>query len=55
MNDDDNNRIDDGAEPEAELSPSEKLDKENPDSSRIPGAQNPDSEAIKGEINPNTE
>ncbi|MDX6611326.1 MAG: hypothetical protein QOD75_512 [Blastocatellia bacterium] len=43
------------SDPEAEPSPSEKLDGKNPDSARIPGAQRPDNQAIKGEINPNTE
>jgi len=41
--------------PETELSPSEKLDDDNTDSTLIPGAQNPDSDGIKREINPNTE
>jgi len=53
MNEHDSNR--DVTESEIEPSPSEQLDEENPDSSRIPGAQNPDNEAIKNEVNPNTE
>jgi hypothetical protein len=42
-------------QPEAELSPSEKLEDVTPTGSLIPGAQNPESKEIKKEINPNTE
>jgi hypothetical protein len=41
--------------PETELSPTEKLENDNPDRDRIPGAQNPASETVKDEFNPNTE
>jgi hypothetical protein len=41
--------------PDAEESPTEKLEGKQPVGSPIPGAQNPESEEIKGEINPNTE
>ena len=55
MNEHDKDSVTENEKPDSELSPTEKLTKDNPDSSRIPGAQNPDSEAIKAEINPNTE
>ena len=55
MNEQDKDSVTEKQKPESELSPTEKLEKDNPDSTRIPGAQNPDSEAIKDEFNPNTE
>ena len=55
MNENDKDNVTENEKTESELSPTEKLAKDNPDSSLIPGAQNPDSEAIKNEINPNTE
>jgi hypothetical protein len=56
MTEQDKNRgVPEEQKPEAELSPSEKLDQDKTDSSLIPGAQNPDNEAIKSETNPNTE
>ena len=47
--------VSEGQKPETELSPAEKLESDNPDRERIPGAQNPDSETVKDEFNPNTE
>ena len=41
--------------PEAEKSPSEKLEKSQPTGSLVPGAENPESREIKKEVNPNTE
>ena len=55
MNEHDKDSVAEKQKPESELSPTEKLEKDNPDSTRIPGAQNPDSKAIKDEFNPNTE
>jgi hypothetical protein len=47
--------VSDDQKPETELSPTEKLESDNPDRDRIPGAQNPDSETVRDEFNPNTE
>ena len=41
--------------PNAEKSPTEKLEGKQPPGSPTPGAQNPESKEIKNEINPNTE
>jgi len=41
--------------PEAEKSPSEKLEEIRPTGSLVPGAENPESREIKKEVNPNTE
>lgn len=41
--------------PEAEESPSEKLESNPPTGSLIPGPENPESKEIKEERNPNTE
>ena len=41
--------------PEAEKSPSEKLEESRPTGSLVPGAENPESREIKKEVNPNTE
>ena len=45
----------DEVDPSEVKSPSEKLEKEAPEASPVPGAQNPESEEIKEEVNPNTE
>ena len=46
---------DEDQKPKTEESPSEKLEKEKPTGSLIPGAENPDSDEIKREKNLNTE
>jgi hypothetical protein len=47
--------VSDPTQPEAEPSPSEKLEGDHPTGSLVPGAENPDSKEIKNEVNPNTE
>lgn len=44
-----------GETEETPVSPSEKLEKNKPLGSLVPGAENQESEEIKNEINPNTE
>jgi hypothetical protein len=54
-NDKQNEARNEGQQPTAEQSPSEKLEDVTPTGSLIPGAENPESKEIKKEINPNTE